>query len=368
MSPSSFSVFTEEYHTSLSPAEIERELSSMWKPIHEAAESENQSVSRVVLGNLIWLGTRERLDRVLSTVRYIVPKYPCRMFLLVLDPEKFGEKVDASVNAQCFLAHEGGPSVCCEVIRMTFGPNGARHVRGCVAPLLLPDIQTVLWDNLADHCLTDLESLPSFADRVIHQGALGTDTKGALERILRSSTPSVDLCWFRMAPLRDQVASVFDDPAAPFDLHSIQDIKISTFQTKNGDHVADLMAALFIGWIGSCLGWKPGKDTGLGHEFVSPNGPVYTQIQSSCALDCCGANHLNQIEMRDAKGENFRTVLAQKGCSMDIQCLGKKADEEVGRHLMLSELSEGEALGNALNHPLGGQLFSEAARLAKVLF
>src|SRR5690606_32151623 len=116
------------HDVSLAPAEIERELASMWKPADEAGEG--SSVSRVVLGNVIWFGPSERLAHARSVIARVVPRYPSRVFLIEFGEARQDEEVHASVNAQCFRPADGGTPVCCEYIHFRIGPRSVHHVPG----------------------------------------------------------------------------------------------------------------------------------------------------------------------------------------------------------------------------------------------
>jgi hypothetical protein len=76
------------HSTSLSPAEIERELSSLWKPQSDGPTPDSTSVSRIVLGNVIWIGTADQADRTRAVILKVLPKYPCRLFLLEYQPRQ----------------------------------------------------------------------------------------------------------------------------------------------------------------------------------------------------------------------------------------------------------------------------------------
>ena len=361
MPTDSFSVFLKGHDVSFSPAEIERELSSMWKPVSEQVES--GGVSRVVLGSLLWGGPEEAIERVRHTIQKLVPKYPCRLFLLEYREAQEGPEVQAAVNAQCFVPKPGAQPVCCEVIHLTFGPEGARHVRGCVTPLLIGELQTVLWDNFAEDRPAGLESLDGEAERVICQVARCAHPARGLERVLESATPAFDLSWFRLAPIREQVAAFFDDPHAGFPLRDIRLVRVQTLGDATDSALPEVMGALMVGWLGSCLGWEAARPHKSGFRYRSGDEHVLIEFETVPGGGGEYQTQLGSIDMEDRSGERFHLTLNQQGDGMDLWC-GEVDDGSPQRRLILSELGEAEALGLALNTLQSPDAFRKAARLA----
>jgi glucose-6-phosphate dehydrogenase assembly protein OpcA len=338
----------------LSPAEIDRELAQMWKPSNEKGGS--GSVTRVVLGNLIWIGTRNDRKHAWETLLKVVPRYPCRMFLLEFDPDSTSETIGSAVNAQCFLRPDGGAPVCCEMIDLAFSKATAHHMRGCVAPLLLPDLQTVLWLDSGAENLAEVAPLREHVDRLLYLSSRSGDPAETLARCVHSATPAFDLSWFRLAAIREQVAAFFDDASVSLNLRDIASVELSTGHQDERSLLPQVVAAMFLGWLGSRLEWRalPGFDGRL--RVQSPSGPVdlaLTRCEERCTFPT-----LSTIVMTDRQGETFRLSLRAEGNTMEM------ASEGARRHLFLSELSEQEALGAALNTTSGHRAFLRAAGLA----
>ncbi len=361
----SFAVFLRGHDVSFSPAEIERELSSMWKPVSEKVDTgeESGSVSRVVLGSLIWAGPEHAIERVRNTIAKLVPKYPCRLFLLEFRENQEGGGIQAAVNAQCFRPQPGGQPVCCEVISLTFGPEGARHVRGCVTPLLIGDLQTVLWDNFGEARPEGAESLDGEAERIIHQAARWKHPARGLERSLHSAVPAFDLAWFRLTPVREQVTAFFDDPHASFSLEGIRRVRVQTLGNVSDSALPEVMGALFVGWLGTRLGWEVATPHRSGFRYRSGDGHVLIEFDTMPAKGRDFLTQLGRIEMEHQSGERFHLTLNQEGGGMDLW-LGEGHEGPPQRRLILSELGEADALGLALNTPWSAEPFRGAARLA----
>ena len=353
------------HSTSLSPAEIERELSSLWKPQTEGPTPDSTSVSRIVLGNVIWIGTANQADRTRAVILKVLPKYPCRLFLLEYQPDNNDAEVRATVNAQCFVPKKGEPPVCCEYIQMTFGPASAKHLNGCVTPLLLAELQTVLWQSLGDVELKQLQDIKGYADRTIHQASLSAKPSAMLKQMIASNRSEFDLSWFRMRPIREQVAAFFDDPAASFNLAKVSSVRINAFQRTEGSTLPELMGALFVGWLAARLKWQPIGGTEAAYHFKSPSGIIDVRIDKKPPTPDSGSLNLSTIQLASQAGETFEVAMESQddGGVMDMRSgCGDKTNSE--RRLFLCEFSEADALGVALNTQTPTRYFREAATLA----
>ncbi len=363
MALDSFSMTVEGHHSSLSPEEIERELRTMWKPMEESDDDGSPSASRVVIGNVVWIGLDSQMDRVRKVIQKVVPKYPCRLFLLEYMADSDSDEIDAAISAQCFVPSKGAAPVCCEVIQLKFGPKATRHIRGAVAPLLLPDLQTVLWVNLGDVFLKELIDLKEYVDLTIGQISLAEDPAEVLTRIVQSPYPTFDLSWYRTQPIRHQMAAFFDNPATEFSLEDIESVRIGTVKRESNIELPEVVAALFVGWIGSRLGWKKEEPKDGKYYYRSPRGRVGVEIYKSCSEKGSVLNNINSIEITDRHGEVFHMEMEQCGGLMNIW-IGDREKPGDARSPFLSELSETDALGAALNTPTSHRSFCASARLA----
>lgn len=359
MTRESFTITPSSSVSSLSPAEVEQELSRMWRDAQGDDENSSPLVMRVILGNVIWIGQASGLNEFRPVLDEVIQRYPCRLFIAEYDPDDGKDRLGASTNAQCYLPQKGAPPVCCEVIRLQFGPKSARHLRGAIAPLLLPDLRTVLIENLAGQQPDVLESLRPYADRTVMTTAFCPDVPAALRRIADGPGSVFDLAWLRLIPVRDQMTSFFDDPDAAFDLRDVQSVRLATLIGEQESRLPELMAALLIGWLASRLGWHPISP----ERYQSENGPVEATIQPACSITGPPANHVNSLELRDRKDRIFSMVMAEQEKTMDMWC-GRKLSSPDCRRIHLSEFSSAESIGVALNTPMSSTSFRDAARLA----
>lgn len=360
MAPDSFNVSLTGNEVSLSPEEIERELSSMWKPLNEA---EGSSVSRMVLANVLWLGTSRDLARAQRVIQKVVPRYPCRLFVLEYQEDDDQPTPRAQVSAQCFRPRAGEVPVCCELIHLTFGPGSARHIRGSVAPLLLGDIQTILWLSLRDEEFPHLADLQGLVDRTIAMEMRADTLAEHLRRCLSASHPTFDLCWFRIMPLRNQIAAFFDDSANNFDLADIRSVSLIVTSQCTFPQLPLLVASLLAGWFGSRLGWKPGSGNIRGYRFEGKQGTIAVALHHDEEKVAKGLSGFRGFEMTDSQGRVFHLTLAPEDSQLTLKVL-REGEMEASRITHVREMRGWESLGRALNAPPPAESFRQAVTLA----
>lgn len=360
MAPDSFTVSLTGNEVSLSPEEIERELSSMWKPLDEA---EGASITRMVLANVIWLGSTADLPRAQRIIQKVVPRYPCRLFLMEYDEEMEGTTPRANVSAQCFRPKAGEVPVCCELIHITFGPAAARHVRGSISPLLLGDIQTILWLSLPDEKFTHLADLQGLADRTIAMEMRSPSPAEHLRRCVMGDHSTFDLSWFRIMPLRDQIAAFFDDSANNFDLNGIVSVRLTVTRECTFPQLPLFVAGLLAGWFGSRLGWVPKGGNIKGYRFEAGDKTINVSLHECDEKVAKGLSGFRGLEMVDGEGRVFHLALSPEDSQLTLQIF-RNGEVEASRITHVREMRGWESLGRALNAPPPAQYFRRAANLA----
>jgi glucose-6-phosphate dehydrogenase assembly protein OpcA len=361
MAPDSFTVSLAGNEVSLSPEQIERELSSMWKPLNEA---EGASVTRMVLGNVVWVGETGELPRFQRIVQKVVPRHPCRLFVLEFDRNDTGDVPRATINAQCFRPKAGGVPVCCEMIHYTFGPAAMRHVRGCVAPLLLGDLQTILWQSIRDEDCPVLGQLQELADRTILMEMRADSSAEHLRRCLADIVPAFDLCWFRTLPLRQQMTSFFDDSANHFDLRTIQSVELITSRRAAFPQLPLFVGSLVTGWLASRLDWKTTQAAPPNCRFQSPGGVVDVAVVECDEEVEAGSSGFRGLILRDEAGRTLRLTVGSRELQFCLHVTAPDGTLETSRQSATREMRGWESLGRALSAPPPVEDFRKAARLA----
>jgi glucose-6-phosphate dehydrogenase assembly protein OpcA len=164
------------------------------------------------------------------------------------------ETLDAHV--QIGTSQTAGPghiAVGRERIGLHIGPRHLPALDTIVDPLLVPDLATVVW---APHGHGEgVDALRRLAQIVLLDSQDEPTVAGGFARAadLADSAYVVDLAWLRSTPWRERIAAAFDARPDRSQLKGIASVTVR--------HREDSLAAavLFLGWLSSRLGWKPGS-------------------------------------------------------------------------------------------------------------
>jgi hypothetical protein len=346
---------------SLSPHAIEHELARMWET--RAEDAGDRGVTRITLGNLLWLGTSRHVPRIRATFSRLVMRYPCRLFLLEFVEGHEAPGVDAYVNAYCFLS--GGPKneVCCEEIHLRFGRQGLEHLRGAVLPLLEADVPSCLWHFTAqpDRYESVLPDMFKLADRVLMETSFLDDPSEGLRRLAEPGSKAQDLAWYRHMPWRELMASFFDDAACVDCAGRINRIRLGWAGAPDNRR-ALVTVSLLAGWIAARLGWKPMAAPAWPYAFDGPAGPVAVEFFHKPAKEPADEGGLIHFELQTACGDSIRLETGDRMGQMERILEGPSfGTRGVPTFVHGGELSDDQAIGNALGGRLTGTYFRQAA-------
>jgi len=357
--------FVTGFPVALSPAAIERELSSMWK--RRAPEGPDDQpgsgVTRITLGNVIWLGTSRHAPRIRDTFARLVTDYPCRLFLLEYIADNAGADIEAFVNAYCFRAKGVSREVCCEEIHLRFGPEGMNHLRGAVLPLVVPDVPACLWyfTSAPEQYNRVLPQLAKLVDRVITESAFLKRPAEGLRAMVRSPRLSQDLAWFRCGPLRDHMTSIFDDPEVALMAKKARAVRVGWAGAAD-DRTGLVTGSLLAGWLASRLGWrtKPGA-----LKLAGPLGDIAVEFFQRPARSAAEESEIIEFGIECWTGDAILLRMGESTCQME-RIVKRAAHPEGGspRYVHAGCHSDAEALGRALNARIDSQLFRDAATIA----
>ena len=173
------------------------------------------------------------------------------------------EERRTTIDAWAQMATEdtGVLAVARERIEVDVGPQHLESLATIVAPLVIPDLATLVW---APHGHDVAEDALRQMAQVVLVDTLSDDVGQALDRVhaLLDDLYVVDLSWLRSSPWRERVAATFDPRAMREELRRITAVTIRHRQ----DSLAP--AALFAGWLASRLRWKPGALLRRGDELT----------------------------------------------------------------------------------------------------
>jgi glucose-6-phosphate dehydrogenase assembly protein OpcA len=348
----------------LSPDAIDRELASMWKQRGGEGGDESPGVTRIALGNIIWLTSTRHREHARRVFANLVQHYPSRLILLEYQEEWDNPEVEAFVNAQCFRPHEIRGEVCCEEIVLRFGARAFRHIANAVLSLLLPDVPTTFcYISALPHRYADLiEAIGAIADHTITEATLLDDPVKGLREMAEGNACAGTLSWFRYTPIREQIAAVFDDRHCGALLSSISGVRIKW--CGGGGIEALTTASLLVGWMASRLGWKPGAAS-WPFRFESSAGPVAVEFLRCEPAEEEGEAVLVEIEIRCATGDRVRLLQSERRGFLERVLDGpSQLCEGKPMYVKTRPLDEAQAVVLSLNTTATNPPFRHAARLA----
>ncbi len=174
--------------------------------------------------------------------------------LVVLSYEPKRTRLDARV----MLVAEDDPApgelaLLRETVVVELGDRHLDDLLTIADPLVVTDLPTLLWSPHGHHEI--VADLLPLAQAVLIDSVEEPDVAEALGWACTLSEQAyvVDLAWLRSTPWRERVAAVFDPPWLRRELSLLSEVTVR-------HHPASTVAAgLYVGWLSSRLGWRPGK-------------------------------------------------------------------------------------------------------------
>jgi glucose-6-phosphate dehydrogenase assembly protein OpcA len=347
------------FEVPLNPTAIERELSSMWDLRTESPEGKPGGVTHITLGNLIWFGSSRFLPRIRSIFSRLVNQYPCRLFLLEFVPGEELKDIQAYINAYCFPSSEGKSEVCCEEIHLRFPASHMHHVKGMLLPLLVADVPTYFWyfSTAPRQYEVILSDLTHLADLSINEVAFRKDPSLGLREMAEGQNPAISLSWFRCSPLREQIASFFDDPATHKLFPEVESITFGWMGSESRFQ-ALTNSCVTLGWMAGKLGWE------YKGNFQFQNGTrlinvVFKEEPQHSGVDC---SEITTFDLKFRTGDELNlhsaTCSGQTVRQISLPSLGQPTDARI---IKMHTLDEAEALAHLLQHPHRKSNFLQAA-------
>src|SRR5512141_2788976 len=101
----------------VSLAQLEQELTQLWKEAESGHGDSIRPVIRACTMNLIVVTEDEKgADALATMVGEVTLEHPARIFLVVLDRGAKEASLDAWISARCAIPEPGEEQVCCEQI------------------------------------------------------------------------------------------------------------------------------------------------------------------------------------------------------------------------------------------------------------
>jgi glucose-6-phosphate dehydrogenase assembly protein OpcA len=230
------------------PTAVEEALRDLLRERH--CHSDAFVPARVL--NLVVVADREWRGEIQNRLERVGRYHASRTILCAVDPGR--KAIDARVAvASPYLGDgSGGIEVGQEEIVLDIAPHHLEHLDSIVDPLVVTDLATLVW---SPHGHPDaVDALMDLAQVVLVDSVNEPDPAQAVRRAdeLAERAYIVDLAWLRSTPWRERVAATFDPPEWRGDLDKISAVTVR--------HSPDSVIAglLFLGWMATRLGWRPG--------------------------------------------------------------------------------------------------------------
>jgi Glucose-6-phosphate dehydrogenase subunit len=219
-----------------SVAEIERDLATM-----RGAEATNGTpyqrtsvMTHIAWVPEPWVGAAE------NVLAGLAERHPSRTIVLLPEPERGGEGLDAEVEIDCFPVGTER-SICTETIRIRVRGDAMRAPASVVQPLLISDLPVFLrWRGEPGWESDEFAQLVDVADRLIVDSTEWEDLPAPYARLVEmfDHVAISDIAWERTSRWRAQLATLWPGIA---DVHSVR---------VTGTHA---QGQLLAGWLRSRL-------------------------------------------------------------------------------------------------------------------
>ena len=210
------------------------------------AESESYAPARAL--NLVAVVEREQRAEILASLERAGRHHPSRT--VICGVQRGRRRLGALATMACEVPPPGGVAPCRERVELDVGEEHLPHLDTVVDPLLVTDLDTLVWSP-SDHPGA-MDSLVRLADAVLVDSSSHADFRQGLDRAASLSPAAhvVDLSWLRAAPWRERLAAAFDPPQWRGRLAQISAITVRHHPSSTAS------GALLLGWLADRLGWE----------------------------------------------------------------------------------------------------------------
>ncbi len=321
------------------PDAIESALRALLIERHAASEA---FVPARVL-NLVVIADREWRGEVVNRLERVGRHHASRTILCTVEPDR--RSLDAVVAVSAPEGEPGQPiALGHEYIEIAMGSGHLPNIESIIDPLLISDLTTVLWAPHGHH--TGIDALRRLGDAVLIDSVEEPSVEEGIARAraLSDQFLVVDLAWLRSTPWRERLAAAFDPPTRRPQLHRISGVAIR--------HHTDAGAAalLYVGWLASRLGWKPGamvrQSGGLYGRARTDRQDVTIRLEPDPSLTTWG---LAGIAVETAAGAS---LLLERGPG-GLHATSRGADGRTASWVVLgASRGEGGILGEGIRQAL----------------
>lgn len=232
--------------------EVDRTLARLWADT--AKGDAHASTSTLV----VCCATPDELPRARAAIAPLVTTRPCRTITVACylgAPPVITARVALHINT-LRDAEPVGDDIELDVR----GAEARTWVPSTLLGLRKPDVPLYVWwvgdlpdnDRLFDHLVEEADVA------AVHSCDMDLRDLEQLSRLIELSQGAyvmTDLNWVRLRAWQELTARFFDDPAARAHTRAMRELTVRFTPRENVVEPLSTQAALFAGWIATCLGW-----------------------------------------------------------------------------------------------------------------
>ncbi len=235
--------------------DLNEELTRLWD------REQGQNKIRASLFTLIlYVPKNEKFDLYQSLFKKVLSKFPCRVMLILNDPNPAEEYLRTSVSSETL--GEGEKQIYCEIIRIEVAGKLSERVPYIILPQILPDLPIyLLWLQDPSKESEILRQLEPIADRTIFDAESTQDLqnycRANLSLMHRFHCAIGDLKWSSLSGWRTIFSQVFYDPDSVLSLAQAKIIRIYYNNSKGPFPQQNSLGAAYLqAWLASRMSWK----------------------------------------------------------------------------------------------------------------
>lgn len=356
-------------------AEIESELSALWRSAAEDPTLQNAVTRACALTLIIYVESEEAAQEINELISDVTRQNPCRAIVMIAEPEAASEGLEAWISAHCHLPTAGEKQVCSEQVTIRARGEAVQNLGSVVLPLTVSGLPVHFWwragrfsppvyfDQIlrvANHVIVDSARFPN-------PGRDLQELRGWIDKF--PEPPAVtDLNWARITPWRGLIAQCFDAPERRPYLERLTEVRIEFEKESPRLNTQRTQGLLLAGWIASRLNWdlvrhgERQQAEGDFYTFKAADRTIEVQLVPQ-AFKGVGSGVCYSIELR-ADGSSpaaFSFVRGSDGKAVQTRA-AVPGVQAIGRTVRLEVLSEVEILNDELKLGRRDHVYEETLR------
>ena len=253
-------------------ADLEKELSELWRSAAEDPETEHPVMRACVLTLLVYVENERAGRETLHLISQVISQNPCRAIIMIAEEREQPEGLTSWISAQCHLPASGAKQVCCEQICVRARGEAVKGLDNVIIPLAIPELPVYLWWRAGRFAPPAfLDHILQITNRVLVDSALFQEPESDLAMLARQverfrgaeEVAFSDLNWARLTPCRELIAQCFDSTEANSFLGDLAEVRLEWARGEGADDDRWAQALLLTAWLASRLGWEPASHLAL---------------------------------------------------------------------------------------------------------